>query len=203
MYGLPKSTEVKRPLPKTQLFKQLGWSASQRERFDAEVSRLDFSHWISPRTIPAIAIGNEVKEIFVVDVQLKRRNYDVKSITLLAKSIPQRIIFALHRENEVQFAAYHTKLFVTEWQFLTPHSSFLIIEGLTFDAVWSNLISSIGNFVVEQENSLTEQIKIDEEKQKLQQQIANLERQMNATKQPRRKRELFLEIQKIKIMHNS
>lgn len=198
MYGLPKSTEVKKPLPKAQLFKQLRWLASQRDRFDADVSRLDFSNWMSPRTIPAIAVGNEVKEIFVVDIALKRRNYDIKNITLLAKSIPQRIIFALRWENEVQFAAYHTKLFVTGWQFLTPNSSFLIIKGLTFDTVWSNLISSIGNFVVEQDNSLTEQIKIDEEKQKLQQQIANLERQMNATKQPRRKRELYNEIKRLK-----
>lgn len=198
MYGLPKSTEVKRPLPKAQLYNQLGWSASQRERFDADVSRLDFSHWISPRTIPAIAVGNEVKEIFVVDVTLKLRNYDIKNITLLAKSIPQRIIFALRWENEVQLAAYHTKLFVTAWQLISNNYSLLTIEGLTFDAVWSNLISSIGNFVVEQENSLTEQIKINEEKQKLQQQIANLERQMNATKQPRRKRELYNEIKRLK-----
>ena len=198
MYGLPKSTEVKRPLPKAQLYNQLGWSASQRERFDADVSRLDFSHWISPRTIPAIAVGNEVKEIFVVDVALKRRNYDIKNITLLAKSIPQRIIFALRWENEVQLAAYHTKLFVTAWQLISNNYSLLTIEGLTFDAVWSNLISLIGNFVVEQENSLTEQIKIDEEKQKLQQQIADLERQMNASKQPRCKRELYNEIKRLK-----
>ena len=198
MYGLPKSTEVRKPLPKAQLFKQLGWTASQRDRFDADVSRLDFSHWISPRTIPAIAVGNEIKEIFVVDVALKRRNYDIKNITLLAKSIPQRIIFALHWENEVQFAAYHTKLYVTAWRLKSNNYELLTIEGLTFDAVWSNLISSIGNFVVEQENSLTEQIKIDEEKQKLQQQIANLERQMNATKQPRRKRELYNEIKRLK-----
>ena len=122
---------------------------------------------------------------------------------MLAKSIPQRIIFALRWENEVQFAAYHTKLFVTGWQFLTPNSSFLIIKGLTFDTVWSNLISSIGNFVVEQENSLTEQIKIDEDKQKLQQQIANLERQMNATKQPRRKRELYSLINNLKQLYES
>ena len=64
--------------------------------------------------------------------------------------------------------------------------------------MWQSIVSSIGQFSVAQDNSLTEQIKIDEEKQKLQQQIANLERQMNATKQPRRKRELFLEIQKLK-----
>ena len=78
------------------------------------------------------------------------------------------------------------------------NDSCLSLSGLEYDMVWSNLISSIGNFVVEHENSLTEQIKIDEDKQKLQQQIANLERQMNATKQPRRKRELYLEIQKLK-----
>lgn len=51
----------------------------------------------------------------------------------------------------------------------------------------------IGQFSVEQENSLTEQIKVDEERDRLLRQIAALERQMNATKQPRRKRELFLE----------
>ena len=56
----------------------------------------------------------------------------------------------------------------------------------------------IGQFSVEQENSLTEQIKVDEERDRLLRQIAALERQMNATKQPRRKRELFLELQNLK-----
>lgn len=41
--------------------------------------------------------------------------------------------------------------------------------------------------------SLREQIQLDEEHAKLMRQIESLERQMNATKQPRRKRELFLE----------
>lgn len=48
-------------------------------------------------------------------------------------------------------------------------------------------------------SNLTEQIKADEERDKLLRQIAALERQMNATKQPRRKRELFLELQKLKM----
>ncbi|MDE6856274.1 MAG: DUF4391 domain-containing protein, partial [Muribaculaceae bacterium] len=61
MFGLPSSTEVKRPLPKTQLFKRFDWTASQRDRFDADVSRLDFVNWISPHTVPAIAVGDEVK----------------------------------------------------------------------------------------------------------------------------------------------
>ena len=198
MYGLPKSTEVKKPLPKANIYQKYQFSAAQRLLIDTSVTRLDFVNAIISTTLPAVAEGTEVKGIFVVDVELKRSDFDSKAINLIAKAIPQRIIFALRYADKVRFAAYHTKFFLSDWQQISD--ACLPLSGLNFDMVWSNLISSIGNFVVAQENSLTEQIKIDDEKQKLQQQIAYLERQMNATKQPRRKRELFLEIQKLKFL---
>lgn len=46
--------------------------------------------------------------------------------------------------------------------------------------------------------SLQEQIKANEQRAKIERQIAALERQMNAAKQPRRKRELFFKLQKLK-----
>lgn len=196
MLGLPQSTEVKRPLPKAQLYKRFDWKPSQRESFDGEVSRLDFVNWIAPRTLPAIAEGAEVKEIFVIEVTLRTRDFDPKNIALLAKSITQRVIYLLHFEDEAMLAVYHTKLFTSPWQPIDNVS--VPFEGLSLDAVWQSLVSSIGLFSVEQENSLTEQIKADEERDKLLRQISSLERQMNASKQPRRKRELFLELQKLK-----
>ena len=196
MLGLPQTTEVKRSLPKAQLFKRFDWSASQRDRFDAEVSRLDFVNWISPRTVPAIAVGNEVKEMFVVEVSLKTRDFDTKVITLLAKYIPQRIVYLLRYEDEAMLAAYHTKLFTAPWRSLEYIT--LPLSGLNLDVVWENIVSSIGQFSVEEDKSLSEQIKVDEERAKTERQIAALERQMNATKQPRRKRELFMELQKLK-----
>lgn len=198
MLNLPQSTEVKRPLPKAQLYKRFDWKPSQRESFDGDVARLDFVNWIAPRTLPAIAEGAEVKEIFVIEVSLKNRDYDPKNIVLLAKSIPQRVIYLLRFEGEYRLAVYHTKLFITDWQLLTTPSSLLTVKGLNLDAVWQSLVYSIGQFSVEQENTLTEQIKVDEERNKLLRQIAVLERQMNTTKQPRRKRELFLELNKLK-----
>ena len=196
MLNLPQSTEVKRPLPKAQLFKRFDWTASQRERFDAEVSRLDFVNWISPRTVPAIAAGNEVNEIFIVEVSLKTRNFDTKAITLLAKYIPQRIVYLLRYEDEAMFAAYHSKLFTAPWRAIDEVT--MPLSGLNLDSVWENIVSSVGDFSVEEDNSLSEQIKIDEERAKLEGQIAALERQMKATRQPRRKRELFVELQKLK-----
>ena len=196
MLGLPPTTEVKRPLPKAQLFKRFDWTASQRERFDAEVSRLDFINWISPRTVPAIAVGHEVNEIFVVEVSLKSRDFDTKAIVLLAKNIPQRIIYVLRYEEEAMLAAYHGKLFTAPWQSLAAIT--LTLAGLNLDAVWENIVSTIGDFSVDQDKSLTEQIKTDEERDKLLRQIEALERQMRTTRQPRRKRELYIKLQKLK-----
>lgn len=197
MLGLPQSTEVKRPLPKAQLYKRFDWKPSQRECFDGDVSHLDFVNWIAPRTLPAIAEGVEVKEIFVIEVSLKSRDFDPKSIVLLAKSIPQRVIYLLRYEDEAILAVYHAKLFTAQWQSLD--SATVELSGLNLDAAWQSIVSSIGQFSVEQNYSLSEQIKADEERDKLLRQIVALERQMNATKQPRRKRELFLELQKLKL----
>lgn len=199
MLSLPTTTEVKRPLPKAQLYKRFDWKPSQRESFDGDVSRLDFVNWIAPRTLPAIAEGNEVKEIFVIEVSLKSRDFDQKNIVLLAKSIPQRVIYLLRFEDEVMLAVYHAKLFTAPWQSLD--SATVELSGLNLDAVWQSIVSSIGQFSVEQNKSLTEQIKIDSDRTKIEKQIASLEKQLYTTKQPRRKRELFDEIRKLKKLY--
>lgn len=196
MLGLPLSTEVKRPLPKAQLYKRFDWKPSQRESFDGEVSRLDFVNWIAPHTLPAISEGVEVKEIFVIEVSLKNRDYDPKNIVLLAKSIPQRVIYILRFEDEAMLAVYHSKLFTSPWQPLD--SVWVPLSGLNLDIVWEAIVSSVGQFIVAHENSLTEQIKVNEERDRLLRQIAALEHQMNASKQPKRKRELFLQLQKLR-----
>lgn len=179
MLNLPQSTEVKRPLPKTSLYKQLDWEPSQRESFDDDVSRLDFVNWIAPRTLPAIAVGSEVKEIFVVEVSLKSYDFDIKNITLLAKSIPQHIVYVLRHSNVARIAVFHTKLFITDWQ--DVNIATLLLNGLNFDAVWENIISFVGEFSLEQNKSLIEQIKENEERVKILQQIETLERQMRST----------------------
>ncbi len=196
MLGLPQSTEVKRPLPKTQLYKRFDWKPSQRDSFDGEVSRLDFVNWIAPRTLPAIVEGTEVKEIFVIEVLLKSRDLDIKNIVLLAKSIQQHVIYLLRFENEAMLAVYHTKLFTSSWQPLDNVS--VRLDGLNLDAVWQNIVAFVGDLEVADGNSLTEQIRLDDERTKLVHQIESLERLMRSTSQPRRQRELYSEIKKLK-----
>ena len=198
MYGLPQTTEVRKQLPKKAIYAKFDLKPSQRESFDADIARIDIVAVISPSTVPAIAEGKEVKEIYLLALQMKRKEYDSKNIVLLTKLIPQKMVLALHYNDEVQFAVHHTKLITSEWQLLTSNSSFLIIKGLTLDTVWDNIVKSIGQIDVENGNTLTEQIATNDQREKLLAQIAVLERKMAAEKQPRRKRELFEQIKRLK-----
>ena len=198
MYGLPQSTIVKKQLPKKAIFAKFDLKPSQRESFDADIARIDVVAVVNPTTVPAIGEGTEVKEFYVLAVQLKQRDFDAKNIALLTKLIPRNIVFALHYEEEVQFAIYHTKLITSNWQLLTPNSSFLTLNGLNLDTVWDNIVISIGDIQVEDGKSVAEQIMADDQRAKLLTQIANLERKMAIEKQPRRKREYFEQIKNLK-----
>lgn len=198
MYGLPQSTITKKQLPKKAIFAKFDLKPSQREGFDADIARIDIVAVVNTATVPAVGDGSEVKEFYVLAVQLKRKEYDSKNIALLTKLIPRNIVFALHYEEEVQFAIYHTKLITSNWQLLTPNSSFLTIQGLDLNVVWENIVKSIGNIKVEDGNTLKEQIREDDERAKILKQIEQLEKKCRTEKQPRRKLELYSKIQSLK-----
>ena len=198
MYGLPQSTITKKQLPKKAIFAKFDLKPSQREDFDADIARIDIVAVVNTATVPAVGDGSEVKEFYVLAVQMKRKEYDSKNIALLTKLIPRNIVFALHYEEEVQFAIYHTKLITSNWQLQTPNSSFLTIQGLDLDVVWENIVKSIGNIKVEDGNTLNEQIREDDERAKILKQIEQLEKKCRAEKQPRRKLELFEKLKELK-----
>lgn len=198
MYGLPQSTIIKKQLPKKNIFAKFDLKPSQRDCFDADIARIDIVAVVNPNTVTAVGEGSEVKEFYVLAVQLKRKDYDAKNIAMLTKLIPRNIVFAMHYEEEVQFAIYHTKLITSDWQLLTPNSSFLTIQGLNLDVVWENIVKSIGNIKVEDGNTLKEQIREDDERAKLLKQIEQLEKKCRAEKQPRRKLELFEKLKELK-----
>ena len=199
MYGLPQRTEMNKPLHKTKVFEKFDLTASQRDSFDADISRMFITHVVAESTIPTIKAGNEIADFYIIEVSLKRREYAPKNIELLAKFIPRKILFVLHFEEKAQFAIHHTKLICCEWQ--QRDTLNVPLAGLNLDAVWENIVATIGSITVQEGNTLTEQIKSDEQRAKVLAQIATLERKMANEKQPRRKREYFEQIKKLKIRY--
>lgn len=196
MYGLPISTERKKQLPKKAIYAKFDLKPSQRESFDIDVARIDIVAVVSSATVPALSEGTEVKEFYVLVVQMKRKEYDTKNIALLTKLIPQKMVLALQFEEQTQFAIYHTKLISSVWQ--PTEDVALPLSGLNLDTVWEEIVKSIGQIDIENGNTLTEQIATNDQRAKLLAQIAALERKMAIEKQPRRKREYFEQIKKLK-----
>lgn len=200
MYGLPLSTKVKKQLPKKAIYAKFALKPSQREGFDADIARIDIVALISSATVPALAEGENIKEFYVLAVQMKRKEYDSKNVALLTKLIPQKMVFALQFGGLTQFAVYYTRLITSAWQ--RTESVTLPVSGLNLDAVWENLVSHIGQIEVKNGNTLAEQITANEQREKLLAQLSTFERKMANEKQPRRKREYFEQIKKLKIRYN-
>ncbi len=196
MLGLPHSTEIAKPLPKKAIFAKFQLKPAQRDRFDADISRMTLVNVISQSTVPALQAGEKVAAIYVVDVALKRRDYDPKNIALLSTLIPQKMLFALHFEGQLQLAIFHSKLLCGGW--MAEEEACLALTGTTLDAVWDNWVRAIGNIHVEEGNTLTEQIALDNERAKLQRQIEKLEAKARSERQPRKKLELFQQLQELK-----
>ena len=196
MYGLPHTTEIRKQLPKKAIYAKFELKPAQRDGFDADVSRIDIVAVISPTTVPAVAAGEDIKEFYVLAVQLKRKDYDEKNIAMLLKLIPQNILFSLQYDDEIQLAVYHTKLIKSDWK--SKADIEIRLSGLNLDTVWENIIKDIGEIHVREGKTLTEQIQEDERLRVLKRQIEELERKCRTEKQPRRRLELYEKLTSLK-----
>lgn len=144
-----------------------------------------------------IPAGEDVKSFFVLLVSLKRKEYDEKTIATLSKLILQNILFIHEYENESRLAIYHTKVMQTVWK--PTEEQKVELKGLNLDTVWENIVIAVGGVNIEKGNTLDEQIEVNDKKQKLEKEIARLEKKARAEKQPKKKFEL---VQRIKVLTN-
>lgn len=195
MFGLPQKTEVNKQLPKKLIYEKFSMSAKDREAFDRDISKLVISHELSPTTLK-IQAGTDIHSCFVVLVELKTRKYSEKNIVSITRLIPQTILFALRFGKDIQFAAVVKRFFSTTW--MPEEEATLSIEGLSMDSIWQNIVIQIGDIKLDGQNTLEQQISINEKQEQLQKHIEQLEKLARKETQPRKKLELFDTIQALK-----
>ena len=196
MYSLPANTLINQPLYKKTVFEKFNLKTVERERFDADISKMALVARISPATVPALAEGQEIKGFYVLQVTLKHQEYDVKNILLLQKLIPQQIVYALQFENQTQLCVFHTRLQQSDWR--DTESTEIPLNGLSLDDVWNNIVATIGGLDVQAKETIEEQIIHREQREKLLRQIEALEKRARTEKQTRKKYELHQQIIKLK-----
>ena len=195
MLGLPKATELSKQLPKNAIYAKFQMNTAEKAKIDADISRITIVNEVSAEKVH-IAAGNQVKSFFVLLVALKKKDFDDKTIITISKLIPQNMLLILECGDEAKLATYHSKLMQTEWK--RKEALSVELKGLNLDSVWENIIMQIGAITIDQGNTLDEQIAADEYRQKIEKEIAKLEKQARAEKQPKKKFELAQRVNALK-----
>lgn len=193
MLGLPESTEVRQFISKAAIYRKFELNNSQQTSFDEDIKKITIVNEISSQTVKLS--GSDENSFFVLEVQLKHKNYDKKNIERLSKLIDQNILLVLTYEDEARLAVFKTILHETEWEQLENIN--LTLTGLSFDALWENVIRTVGGIETQEESTLEEQITSNIEKAKIQKQIDALKKKMKNEKQFNRQIEIKAEIKRL------
>ena len=197
MFDLPKTSEIRKPLHKKHIYEKYAaeLTGNKKDRFDTDISRMIITNEISEVSVN-IKATEEVSSIFVLQVELKTKEYDDKNIVMISKLFGQKLLIILHYENKYQLAIYETRLLKSDWK--NEEEILLKLTGLDLGSVWDNFVTQVSGINVQDGNTLVEQINVEAEKEKLRKKIADLEIKARKEVQSKKKFEMVQRIQQYK-----
>ena len=196
MLGLPKATELNKPLPKKAIYAKFNMNTAAKDKFDADISRIAIVNEVSPQTVKTLTVTEEVPSFYVLLVSLKKKDYNERTIAQLFRLIDQKMLLVLEYQNECRLAIFHTKLIQSDWRKTADCT--VTLRGLDMSAVWQNVVTQVGGIQIEEGHSLEQQIATDEQRAKIQKEIARLEKLARKETQPKKKFELVQKIKELK-----
>ena len=157
-----------------------------------------------------LAAGDAVTEIEIFEAKLNTPQLDEAVLRQIDKAIPYHILFVLTYEGKAQaWIGYKeassggnafkvNRYYHTDW--MPENELQFMLGGLNMDAVYESLVRQIAGERLQalSHESLKESVGRDEERRRLERQIAALENTMRKEKQLNRKMELNAELKRLK-----
>ena len=192
MIDFPKSTVVHRRLPKEAFYKHLSLAATLKTRFVTDVDRIVVENSLTKKNLN-LEKESEIKEIMLLSIVLKKRDFDGKIVEAIARQNPHKLIFLLEYENEYQLAVFHSKLYRTDW--MKEQNLSLKLSGNTLNEIWDDLIRQIAisseAVLQRQDQTIDEQLKTQDEIDRLNKLIKKTEAAAWKEQQPKKRFELY------------
>ena len=196
MLGLPRSTEVNRRVAKEKLYSNATLTTSVRDLIKDQIESVVWRNKLADSTI-AVTAGETVKEIQVFEVAVRQRGLDKRILPAIAKAIPYKILFILTFGGEAQGWMEAAGIFYsTDW--FTLEGFTLRFEGLNLDAVYENLARQIAGGRLGAEGDIAEAVDRDKQRQRIEREIAALEKKLLREKQFNKQVELNGELKRLR-----
>ena len=210
MFGLPKSTEFNKRIPKQKFYENLTVPPALKKVFTEQVKVVWWRNKIATTTLN-IAPGVTVTEIEIFEIKLTERHIDESLLRQIDKEIPYHIVFMLENDGDYQvWTAYKENAlsgnntfkvgnyYHTDW--LKEEELPLKLEGLDLDRVYENFVRQIAGDALKSENpeSLKTSVERDMHRQELLKQIDKLQAKIRKEKQLNKQVQLNTELKKLK-----
>lgn len=199
MINFPQSTVVHRRLPKEAFYKHLPLTAAVKAKFVSDVDRIQVENTLTKDNLN-LGKESEIKEILLLSITLKKQDFDGKIVEAIARQNPHKLVFLLVYEDQRQLAVYHSKLYRSAW--VQEKELDIALQGSTLDEIWDDLVRQIAissEALLKQENqSVEEQLRKQDEINRLQKLIEKTEAAAWKEQQPKKRFELYTRLQEYK-----
>ena len=209
MFGLPKTTDFNKRIPKEKFYENLNVTPTIKKCFIDQIKVIYWRNKIASSTTN-LAAGSTVTEIEVFEVRLKTNILDEAVLRQIDKEIPYHILFLLEYDGKYQaWTAYKeastgntafkvNQYYHTDW--MTEDELPLKLEGLNVDTVYENFVYQIAGDTLQANGneSLQDAVERDEKVKNLKKQIEVLQAKIRKEKQLNVQMKLNSELKKLK-----
>lgn len=200
MINFPEATQIHKRLPKEAFYKRLDISTALKDKFISDVDRIFIENSLTMENLN-LSQESEVKEILLLSISLKKKEFDGKIIEAIARQNSHELIFLLSFEEERQLAVFHGKLYRSRW--MPENEISLYAQGFSLEEIRDGFIEQIA-LTEERPEAVTDSMTIDQ-RLGLQEKIVKLEKLVNKTEsavwkeiQPNKRFSLYQKLQKYK-----
>lgn len=181
MLGMPQSTKVNRRISKEKLYANAKPTATVKDLIKNQIESVVWRNKLAENTLN-VAAGERIEEIQVFEVAIRQKDLDRRILPVIAKSIPYKILFLLTYRGKLQaWMEVSDTFYCTDW--FKEDSSVLAIEGLNLDTIYQNLARQIADGRLDGVEDLVEAVERDKRRQRLEREIAALEKKIMREKQ--------------------
>lgn len=196
MLGLPFSTQVNRRIAKEKLYANAAMNLQIRDMIKDGIEAVFWRNKLADGTLN-VSKGESVTELQVFETQLRQRGLDKRVLSAIAGAIPYKILFILTFESEAQaWIEASGTFYSTDWQPLDGMA--LCFTGLNLDAVYENLAMQIAAGRLEGGMDIAQAVERDKRRQKLERDIAALEKKLLREKQFNRQVAMNCELKRLR-----
>ena len=187
MLNLPSTVLVNRVMPKKVFYKHLKTTTAIKEQFVQQIERIEMVASIKEASIH-IPGDKDVAEIDVLALHLKGADVPYETIELVARSIPNKLLFVCLADESCKLLVRRDRLYETEW--VSVNDAKLELVGSTLGELWDSIASQV---VFGDANSvdLAGRLERKRRSESLRLELEQVERKRRSEKQIAKKNALF------------